>query len=91
MNDIKVKVIGAGLAGCEAAWQAAKLGVRVELFEMKPHELLSLVGKKRGFLVSGGEIDTERAANMLLDEFRSGKIGKITLERPFLEGGGTNA
>ncbi len=34
----KIKVIGAGLAGCEAAWQAAKLGVEVELYEMKPHK-----------------------------------------------------
>ena len=37
MNDMPiVRVIGAGLAGCEAAWQAARLGVRVELYEMKP-------------------------------------------------------
>lgn len=36
MSEIKIKVIGAGLAGCEAAWQAAKLGVKVELYEMKP-------------------------------------------------------
>jgi methylenetetrahydrofolate--tRNA-(uracil-5-)-methyltransferase len=37
MNEIKqINVIGAGLAGCEAAWQAAKLGVRVNLYEMKP-------------------------------------------------------
>ena len=36
MSDVKIKVIGAGLAGCEAAWQAAKLGVKVELYEMKP-------------------------------------------------------
>lgn len=35
-NDVKIKVIGAGLAGCEAAYQAAKLGVNVELYEMKP-------------------------------------------------------
>lgn len=33
-------------------------------------------------LISGGEIDTERAAIMLLDEFRSGKLGRITLEMP---------
>ncbi|MDD6094294.1 MAG: ribosome biogenesis GTPase YlqF [Clostridia bacterium] len=46
------------------------------------YELLRLVGKKRGFLVSGGEINTERAALMLLDEFRSSKIGRISLERP---------
>ena len=44
--------------------------------------LLKLIGKKRGMLVSGGEIDTERAAIMLLDEFRSAKLGKITLEMP---------
>ncbi len=43
---------------------------------------LSVIGKKRGFLISGGEIDTERTARMILDEFRGGKIGKITLERP---------
>ncbi len=36
MSDVKIKIIGAGLAGCEAAWQAAKLGVKVELYEMKP-------------------------------------------------------
>ncbi len=39
MSEIsKIKIIGAGLAGCEAAWQAAKLGVEVELYEMKPHK-----------------------------------------------------
>lgn len=42
--------------------------------------LLCLIGRKRGFLVSGGEIDTERTSNMLLEEFRSGKIGRITLD-----------
>lgn len=45
-------------------------------------ELLSLIGRKRGMLVSGGEIDTYRAAAVVLDEFRSGKIGRISLERP---------
>ena len=37
---------------------------------------------ERGFLVSGGEINFERTAKMMLDEFRSGAIGKITLEKP---------
>ena len=46
------------------------------------YDLLKLIGKKRGMLVSGGKIDTERAAIMLLDEFRSAKLGKITLEMP---------
>ena len=59
-----------------------KLGDADALSGLQPHELLSLVGRKRGFLISGGEIDTERAATMLLDEYRGGKIGRITLEVP---------
>lgn len=46
------------------------------------YELLKMIGKKRGMLVSVGEIDTERAAIMLLDEFRSAKLGRITVEMP---------
>lgn len=53
-----------------------------ETFEIEPFALLELIGAKRGMKISGGEIDTERAASMLLDEFRGGKIGRITLERP---------
>ncbi len=53
-----------------------------DLSRMQGYELLELVGRKRGFLVSGGEINTERAAITILDEFRSGKLGKITLELP---------
>ncbi len=44
--------------------------------------LLKLLGRKRGMLISGGEVHTERAAITLLDEFRSGKLGRITLELP---------
>lgn len=44
--------------------------------------LLESVGKKRGMMISGGEINTERAAITVLDEFRSGKLGRITLELP---------
>lgn len=44
--------------------------------------ILELIARKRGMMISGGEPDTERAAITLLDEFRGGKIGKITLERP---------
>ncbi len=46
------------------------------------YDLLALVGKKRGMLISGGEIDTERAAASVLDEFRGGKLGAVTLEEP---------
>lgn len=49
---------------------------------MDSWDLLCLIGKKRGMLVSGGEVNTERAAAMLLDEFRGAKIGRITLETP---------
>ena len=49
------------------------------------HEILELIGRKRGCVISGGEIDTERAANILLDELRGCKIGKITLEKPEME------
>ena len=45
------------------------------------YDLLCEVGKKRGMLIRGGETDTERAANMLLEEYRNCKIGRITLER----------
>lgn len=45
-------------------------------------ELLENVGKKRGMMISGGEINTERAAITVIDEFRSGKLGRITLEAP---------
>jgi ribosome biogenesis GTPase A len=44
--------------------------------------LLEKVGRKRGMVVSGGEINTERAAITVIDEFRSGKLGRITLELP---------
>ena len=46
------------------------------------YDIMCAIGKKRGFLISGGNINEERAALMLLEEFRNGKIGRITLERP---------
>ena len=45
-------------------------------------ELLEQAAKKRGFLISGGEYDLERMAGVLLDEYRGGKLGRITLEMP---------
>ena len=53
-----------------------------KLTEAGPYDLLSAVARKRGFLISGGELDTERASTIVLDEFREGKIGRITLELP---------
>ena len=51
-------------------------------FECDSYDLLCQIGKKRGMVIRGGDVDTERAANMLLEEYRNCKIGLITLERP---------
>ena len=53
-----------------------------DVSELAGHEILELIGRKRGCVISGGEIDTERASHILLDEFRGCKIGRITLEKP---------
>ena len=50
--------------------------------ELDDFSLFEAIGRKRGFLIAGGEVHTERTAVMLLDEFRGGKIGRITLEEP---------
>lgn len=56
---------------------------KIELSEDEAgYELLEKVGRKRGMMISGGEINTERAAITVLDEFRSGKLGRISLELP---------
>lgn len=59
-----------------------KLGEPDEIETLTDYKLFLLIGKKRGFLISGGEIDTERTAGMLIDEFRGLKIGRITLDIP---------
>ena len=46
------------------------------------YELLEAAGKKRGYLLARGEINTERMAKVLIDEYRSGKLGKLTFEMP---------
>lgn len=53
-----------------------------EIDGLDSYDLFELVGRKRGMLVSGGEVNHSRCAEMLLDEFRAGKIGKITLDKP---------
>lgn len=50
--------------------------------DKEDYEILEMIGRKRGMLISGGEIDTERASIMLLDEYRGGKLGRLTLELP---------
>ena len=53
-----------------------------DISDLPGYEILELLGRKRGCVIFGGEIDTERASNILLDELRGCKIGKITLETP---------
>ena len=50
--------------------------------ESTDYEILEAIGRRRGFLVSGGDVNSERTSVMLLEEFRNGKIGRISLERP---------
>ena len=59
-----------------------KLGDISQYDDIPDHELFEVIGRKRGFLISGGEVDWERCSNMLLDEFRAARIGRITLETP---------
>lgn len=56
---------------------------KIDLAEgLQGWEILEMIGRKRGFLVKGGEIDFERCAVIVADEFRGGKLGRITLELP---------
>ena len=65
----------------------AELAARYKLGDLSQYDglddwdLLQVIGRKRGFLVSGGEVNTERTSIILLDEFRAGTIGRITLDR----------
>ncbi|MDO4153960.1 MAG: ribosome biogenesis GTPase YlqF [Clostridia bacterium] len=52
-----------------------------DFVDLQPWELLELIGRKRGMIIKGGEVDYTRVSVMLLDEYRGGKLGKITLDR----------
>ena len=82
-NILDTELLGMRLVELLAKTAPDKLTARYgELnLESDGYDLLCEVGKKRGMLIRGGETDTERAANMLLEEYRNCKIGRITLER----------
>lgn len=66
---------------------AVKARYKIEMPEdAEGWELLEACGRKRGFLVSGGEINTERMAKVLMEEYRSGKLGNFTFEDPSVYG-----
>lgn len=63
--------------------EAIRIRYKIELPEgAQGWELLEAAGRKRGFLISGGEVDLERMSRVLLEEYRSCKLGRFTLERP---------
>ncbi len=85
MTDKKIRVIGAGLAGCEAAWQAAKLGVQVELYEMKPLKF-SPAHHKDGFaeLVCSNSLRSNQlnnAVGLLKEELKL--LGSLIIEAAY--------
>ena len=45
------------------------------------YEIMQIIGKKRGAIISGGNIDDEKTSKLILDDFKSGKLGRITLEK----------
>ena len=61
---------------------AVKTRYKIDFEDEAPYEILEKIARARGFLLRGSRLDTERAAIVLLDEFRAGKLGRITLEEP---------
>lgn len=70
------------LRDCYSSFLKCRYKLDADISVLAGYELLEYIGKKRGFVISGGEIDTYRSANVILDEFRAAKIGRITLEMP---------
>ena len=70
------------LVACAPEAIMARYKLKEEHFELDAYDLLEQVGRNRGMLQSGGVVNTERTAMMLLDEFRSSKLGNISLEKP---------
>lgn len=72
------------LAEIAPRYLAERYKLTKEELEAEPYDVFCAIGRRRGMLIGGGEINEERCAAMLLEEFRSGKIGRITLEEPSL-------
>ncbi len=79
-----VEELGVKLCALLKNRYAEALLTRYKLSSLKEddYEILQDIGRKRGCVISGGEIDTRKAAILLLDEFRGGKLGRVTLELP---------
>ena len=83
---LDIEELACGLLSSVRGIYPAQLLARYKLEEsalaLPPYDLLQAIGAKRGMLISGGEVDTERAAKMLVGEFRASKWGRLSLERP---------
>ena len=83
---LDIEELACGLLSSVRAIYPQQLLARYKLDEtalaLPPYELLQAIGAKRGMLISGGEVDTERAAKMLVGEFRACKWGRLSLECP---------
>lgn len=85
-NVLDMEEIAANLIGEVHRLYPGKLAERYKLkpaqMEKTGYDLLAEIGRNRGMLISGGDIDYERAAIMVVDEFRASKLGNLTLEFP---------
>ena len=83
---LDIEELACGLLSSVRQIYPQQLLIRYKLDEsaldLEPYALLQAIGAKRGMLISGGEVDTERAAKMLVGEFRASKWGRLSLERP---------
>lgn len=82
---LDIELLAARLLTYLAKYYPDRLKERYKLDEtegLDGYELLEAVGKKRGMMIKGGEVNTERAAITVMDEYRGGKLGKITFEAP---------
>ena len=82
----KIEALATALLGEMQRMYPERLAERYRLTEEElgqdAYDLLETVGRKRGMLMSGGVVNTERAAITLVDEFRGAKLGRVSLERP---------
>ena len=80
-----VELLAARLLECLASDYPERLNERYKVVPSEyesSFEMLCAIGKKRGMIMRGGEVDTLRAASIVMDEYRGGKLGNITLEMP---------
>lgn len=79
---LNIEELALGLIGYLQEFYPAAIRERYNVEELKPLDILTAVAKARRMSEKGEELDYEKASRLLLEEFRSGKLGKVTLEFP---------